>query len=302
MSDQEKQKKSVEEQLEAFQADENEIREMLTDKIRENAVLLEEMATLKNELATMKVRSLKVYEENQRLKTENEVFTNDPSIARQRALLNYKLDLAKMFIESKAFPPKMTPEQAVVLMLTGNEMGMKDLEAMNALYITNGSTDFHSKALTAVIREKGYNIQYLDESREGVTVRVFNDKEEYVEVVRKDDQILLNSRAMGFAEKNKMRFHGLRMIMSFHLAHEFKSVADPFQGYAHAEIESAEKRLLGEPSLDQEQTRLLKYINHPDRTPEEIQSVWDRAVELDLEEHILNRINEFQNTATDEEQ
>lgn len=274
-----------------------ELQEMLTSKTIENAKLLEELATAKNELVNLKTRSLKVYEENELLKA-------DPEVRKLRAMMNYKLDMAKRFIASGAFPKGMTPEQAYTIMQAGAEMGMKEVEALNSLYITNGAIDYHGKAMTAKFREKGYAIEYLDENNNGVTVRVYNEQtgEDYKEIVRRDDQILQKSRAMTFAAKNKMRFHGLRAIMAFHLAHHFGSVSDPFQSYAHDQIDILEQqKQIGTQTVEAKREQLLKFITNPRRTAEQLQSVYNEAIELGLESEIQSILDNLKTGADEQE-
>jgi flagellar motility protein MotE (MotC chaperone) len=84
--------------------------------------------------------------------------------------------------------------------------------------------------------------------------------------VNDTDQILQRSKAMGFAKKNKMRFHGIRMIASFHLAHLFSSVSDFFTEQYH-EVAPTLKQLNGksdvkEINLQKENERIMDHIRN----------------------------------------
>ena len=199
----------------------DELQQMLVEKQIEaneaKAELLKQQA-VNNSLIT---RSLRVVEENQMYKAS-------PALAEQMAEMSFQMELAKRFIDSKAFKAD-NPEQAYVKIKAGSEMGMKPIEAMQALYFVNGTLKFFGDKMTARITGAGYKIEYLNETENGVTVRVTNkDGFEAMEKVTDQDQIIKNSKAAGFAKKNKMRFHGVRMIASFHLPHLFGSVSDEF--------------------------------------------------------------------------
>lgn len=149
----------------------------------------------------------------------------------KRAEFQLFSDLAKQFAAAKAFP-SYTPEQLFVLMKAGQEMGMAEMEAINSLYIVNGKVEIYGKAMPTILRRAGWKISYMDEEERSVIVQV----EKYGEIIREkvtdQDQIIRNSKAAKFAKKNKMRFHGLRMILNFHLPHLINGVADLFENEA----------------------------------------------------------------------
>lgn len=166
-------------------------------------------------------RALRVHEENQMYKAS-------PELALQMAEMDFQLKVAQKFIDSKAFKAA-NAEQAYVIIKAGAEMGMKPVEAMQALYCVNGSVKIYGDKMVSRITQAGYKLEYLNESEKGVMVKVTNkDGFEATEVVSANDPVLMKSNAYKFAPKNKMRFHGVRMIASFHLPHLFTSVADEF--------------------------------------------------------------------------
>lgn len=172
------------------------------------------------ELTSVRSRAVKVYEENALIKASD-------STTAQRAEMQYMLDMADRFIKSGAFNVK-NAEQAYTIMKAGKEMGLGDVESLNALYIVNGTINFYGKHMLARLTKFGYHTQFLDETANGVKVRVYKPDGSFdvTETVTDRDQILLKSKAMTFAKKNKMRYHGIRMIINFHLAHHFGSVSD----------------------------------------------------------------------------
>jgi len=158
-----------------------------------------------------------VYEENQQL-------TASPEIAAEIAKMDYQLKMAAQFSKSGAFP-KMSPEQIYTVMKSGEEMGLKPIEALQTLYVVNGSIKPYGDKMIAMLRKKGYKIEYVSEDNTHCLVRIFNKDETYSETARADDPVLRNSKAMKFAPKQKLRFHAVRQIVSFHLPHLFFPVS-----------------------------------------------------------------------------
>ena len=192
-----------------------ELQQMLIDKTQE---LLEVQTKLKQ----TEIKALAVFEENRLIKAS-------PPIAEMKAEMDYHMSMAEKFIKGKAFKCE-TPEQAYVIIKAGSEMGLKPVEAMQALYIVNGAVRYYGDKMIGKLTQMGYKITYTDESKNGVTVTVSHPKtgELYVEKVTPQDDALVKSNAYKFAPKNKMRFHGVRMIASFYLPHLFMSVSDEF--------------------------------------------------------------------------
>lgn len=199
-----------------------ELREMLQGKIAELNAANATINAKDKSINSLKGKALKIHQENLVLKS-------NPELAHQRALMEYQLDLARTFITAKAFKAQ-SPEQAFVIIRAGKEMGLSEVESMQALYCVNGAVKYYGDKMAAKLTKLGYKLVYTNEDANGVDVRCFHPENGFdvTEEVRATDQILQNSKAMGFAEKNKMRFHGIRMIASFHLPHLFGSVQDEF--------------------------------------------------------------------------
>jgi hypothetical protein len=157
-------------------------------------------------------------------------------MAEQSADLNFQLKMARQLIASKAFP-NMTPEQAFVILQAGKEMGMQPMESIKKLYIVNGAVGFHGSGLVEQITKAGAFIDYLDETDNSVTVVVTYNGKEYIEKVSDKDQTLAKSKAMTFAKKTKMRYHGIRLILNTRLPHLAGSVsvwdADDYEAAAN---------------------------------------------------------------------
>ena len=215
-----------------------ELQQMLQDKTRENMELQQQLAKAEAEMSRLTTRTLRVHEENSLIKANT-------AIAAQRAQLEYDLEIANRFVKSGAWP-KLTPEQAYTLMAAGREMGMKPAEALNSLYIVKGKIEPYSKALSTIFTRAGFTPSYHTEDKNGVLVQVVGpDGTIYREAVDVNDPILQRSEAMKISAKHKMRYHGLRLILNFHLPHLIKGCADLFEREA---LERQAEIILGEDS------------------------------------------------------
>lgn len=166
------------------------------------------------------------------LSSQLAIVNQNPDIAIRRQEMEYELAMARQFSASGAFK-NMTPEQCYVVIKAGKEMGLKEMESMQALSIINGSVDFYGDKMIARLTGKGYKIEYENEitekDKEQVTAKVTCPNGTVIrETAKCDDQIILKSQAAKFAMKNKLRFHAVRMIASFHLPHLFSAVTDIF--------------------------------------------------------------------------
>lgn len=224
-----------------------------------------------------------------------------PDIQVKLAELDYQVKLAQYMIESKAFP-SMTPAQAIVLMKAGKEMGLNEMESLTDLYIVNGQVKFHSKGLAGRLTKYGYKISFTDETQESVTVTIYKESEGFKEsyVVRSSEQLLQRSKAMGFAKVNKMRFHGIRQIANFHLAHLFGSATL----WDDDDIDAAKERQNdngGAPNkAEKERERIVKLIDNAKTVadlqkilvniPQEYDDLVDVVADKKQEIESLNRV------------
>lgn len=258
-----------------FGLEPTELQEMLQAKTLELIQARDENSRLQNEILATKARTLRVYEDNEMMKAA-------PAIAAKMAEMKFELAMADQFIKSGAFPKGMTAEQAYTVIRAGAEMGMKPLEAMNTLYIVNGAIKPYGKNMIARLTGQGYKIEYTAESENGVTVTVRTPEgETFTEIVTKNDKVLKNSKAMGFSDKNKMRFHGVRMILDFHLPHLFGSVSDLFQDEA-VEFDQTQKdaRDIAKVEDRKQRQRILDHIDSA-KTMEQLEQVRDHIVQYD---------------------
>lgn len=84
--------------------------------------------------------------------------------------------MAETLIKSRALPTYIqNKEQAIVVMQSGYEMGMKPVESLNSLYLVNGQITIWGKALVKRFKIHGWNLSYKDKKDE-TTVTATNQK------------------------------------------------------------------------------------------------------------------------------
>lgn len=261
-------------------------------------VELIEVLQLRNELLKAQTELLKAQSENLSLKTrtlavheENQMYKASPELAQKMAEMQLHLKMAAQFIASKAFNPKLTPEQAYVIIKAGSEMGLKEVESLQSLYCTNGAIKYFGDKMVGRITGPGYKIEYQNETAKQITVRVTNkDGFEAIETVSTDDPIIQKSNAHKFAPRQKLRFHAVRMIASFHLPHLFGSTADEFSSDFQDEIEQTQKGIdLDSIETRKEKARILDHINKS-KTIEQLEMVANVVGEYELVAEYNNKV------------
>ncbi len=208
-------KEDLQMQIELLTNSQSELKEQLTQA---NLALSDSQ---KNETASIN-RAMKVHEQNELMKSSSE-------LVELQARLDYDMKVATMYATFK----KVDPITAYITIKAGEEMGLKPITSMNMLYTINGQTKAYGDKMLGYIISKGYKVKYEDETKDSVKVTIFNDTESYTEIAAMNDTIIQMSlkkkaSAAEFAPKNKLRFHAIRMIASFHLAHLFMGVSDEF--------------------------------------------------------------------------
>jgi hypothetical protein len=215
------------------------------------------------------------------------MWESSPELAKRKAELEFDLSVARQFCASGAFKFK-TPEEVYVVIKAGEEMGLNRIESLQSLYIINGSIKFYGDKMISRISSKGYKIEYLDETKDQVTVRVSKGDFDVKETAKITDQIMQKSNAAKFASENKLRFHAIRKIASFHLPHLFTAVANEFTS-DYTEVK--EERLLLTNSKDIEAAvNAIQSANDRDEANEYFNSF---PIHIQQSEQVINELNKF---------
>lgn len=266
--------------------------------------LLNELLAAQNQTRQTELRAIKVYQENEKIKA-------DPELARKRAQLEHDLETIDLFVQSGAFVNKkakkpLTKYECYAIIMCGREMGMKEIESLQTFYIVNGQIKPYGDKMVSLITRAGYIIDYLEESKQSVKVRIYHPDPEInydrTELVLASNPLVSGGQAYKFAPQNKMRFHGVRMHASFGLAHLFGSVADEFtsqfidwQGNNQVEEATPVKGidLTGTQKQKQDQTQVLTQILHECNTAEELYKHKDAAYAAGLDDLYEQLMDDF---------
>jgi len=132
--------------------------------------------------------------------------------------------ITESLLKSGALPQGINNgHQVMMIMQAGKEMGLKPMEALNALYIVNGSINLWGKSLIGRFREFGYQIQFTNEKENTVTAEVTKGDEKYIDTFTFDDADLSGwtktktgslkfGWSRGINRKRKLRYGVLSLI------------------------------------------------------------------------------------------
>lgn len=147
--------------------------------------------------------------------------------------------MASTFIQSRAMPSTIqNAAQAIVVMQTGFEMGMKPMEAIKSLYIVNGQVNIYGAATIRRLREHGYSVSYEMKKEDGgsCTATVTKGKEKYVETysfdnAAKSDYTTANGKLKvgwkpGINRIMKLRYGVISMIIKSYIPEVMGSAGD----------------------------------------------------------------------------
>lgn len=152
--------------------------------------------------------------------------------------------VAKDFFDSGALPKHLQNEiQAFVTIITGAEMGMKPMQAIQSLYIINGIITLWGKAVPRQIKAHGYKFKFKDETQESCTVEVWkedmygNKIEEYEETFSYQDAVQSKYTVDSYGKtkvgwlpgqnrKLKMRYNVLSALIKTYIPEVLGEAAD----------------------------------------------------------------------------
>lgn len=147
----------------------------------------------------------------------------------------------------------------------GAELGLQPFEAINSLYVVNGSFSLWGKATIKQVKKHGWHISYSDETNEQCTATVTKGDESYSETFLFQDAVksgytqgksgLKFGWKEGINRKLKMRYGALSILIKTYIP----EVLGAAMGIAEIDIEaSTPKVLLSEDDV----ARVINEINH----------------------------------------
>ena len=80
---------------------------------------------------------------------------------------------ASVVVKSGLAPDKMTAEQLAVVMLKGQEIGLRPLEAMESLYVVNGRVGNYTHQLVNLLLQAGHDFRVVENTAESCKVIIY---------------------------------------------------------------------------------------------------------------------------------
>lgn len=130
-----------------------------------------------------------------------------------------------------ALPAGLNPEQALVVMQFGSELGIKPFTALQSIYMVNGKLTMYGSMVISRLTSKGYKITYMDkvskvDDENACSVTVKKGDEEYTELYTYE-----MARLSGYTGEKKfgwkagtnriikLRYGAVSLLLKTHLPH-----------------------------------------------------------------------------------
>jgi len=170
---------------------------------------------------------------------------------------NTLIQFANLLCKSEALPATYKNSANVLVALqTGKEMGLEPMQSLRMLYIVNGNIKPWGTAYPYFLKKAGYKIAISKHDEEICEVTVTNDTESYSYTADRKD-VKKDSKAMGFAPKEKLYFHACARIINYYLPEimsgmNFDNQTDDFTPIATEEVQDKKTEILDKLKLEPE--------------------------------------------------
>lgn len=181
--------------------------------------------------------------------------------------------LANAFFKSGTFNQTISnAEQALTVLIAGNEAGLQPIEAMNSFYMVKGSLVMYGSALSKVISRAGIEIKFLERSKTKVKIQ-YSKNNEIIDTLEYSIQDLPpTSKAKGFAPEEKLVYH----THSRFLRYNDVGASVPYTDYDQEVIEANEPKKVD--TKETENKRILEILNQENLTLKELESCREPVV------------------------
>lgn len=156
--------------------------------------------------------------------------------------LGVLIKYADYLCKSEALPPTYKNASNVLVALqTGKEMGLQPMQSLRMLYIVNGNIKPWGTAYPFFLKKAGYTINIGKHDKTICEVTVNKGEETYSYTATIAD-VKRDSKALGFAPKEKLYFHACSRIINYYLPEimagmNFDNQVDDFQEIKQAKVE-----------------------------------------------------------------
>lgn len=181
--------------------------------------------------------------------------------------------LANAFFKSGTFNQTISnAEQALTVLIAGNEAGLQPIEAMNSFYMVKGSLVMYGSALSKVISRAGIDIKFLERSKTKIKVQ-YSKNNEIIDTLEYSIQDLpATSKAKGFAPEEKLVYHAHSRFLRYNDV----GASVPYTDYDQEIIDTNEPKK--SDTKETEDNRILEILNQKDLTLEELETCREPVV------------------------
>lgn len=213
--------------------------------------------------------------------SNNQLTTLSQNFLTDQSKLESAYRLANAFFKSKTFNHTISnPEQALTVLIAGNEAGLQPIEAMNSFYMVKGSLVMYGSALSKVITRAGIDIKFLERSKTKIKVQ-YSKNNEVIDTLEYSIQDLpAKSTAKGFAPEEKLVYHAHSRFLRYNDV----GASVPYTDYDQEVIESNEPKKTD--TKETENNRILEILNQKNLTLEELETCREPVVATENEDLI----------------
>lgn len=97
-----------------------------------------------------------------------------PAVKQQTAIapVEQEIERAKQIVASGLLPASIkTPQQALIIMWKGREIGLKEMQSFAHLYVVNGQVAMDTKLMYALYESRGHTASLLESTAEKCTIK-----------------------------------------------------------------------------------------------------------------------------------
>jgi hypothetical protein len=145
--------------------------------------------------------------------------------------------LATAFWKSGTFNQTIAnTEQALTVLIAGNEAGLQPIESMNAFYMVKGSLVMYGSALSKVISRAGVEIKFLERSKTKIKIE-YSKNDKVIDTLEYSiSELPPASKAKNFAPEEKLVYHAHSRFLRYNDV----GVSIPYTDYDEEVIEANE--------------------------------------------------------------
>lgn len=212
----------------------------------------------------------------------NQITNSNQNFLTDELNLESAYRLAKAFFRSGTFNQTIaSAEQALTVLIAGNEAGLQPIESMNSFYMVKGSLVMYGSALSKVISRAGIDIKFLERSKTKIKVQ-YSKNNEVIDILEYSIQDLpAKSQAKGFAPEEKLVYHAHSRFLRYNDV----GASVPYTDYDQEVIEINQPQKVD--LKENENKRILEILNQKDLTLEELETCREPIVETG-NENLMN--------------